>query len=452
MKKPIDPNLNNFSEDLFLESQSKTDAKNGDESSNSDFSVVENDAVDERDFHASEHHRAQAEQGTLNEQFVLNFSRKKRYRVPSESSNKKSKHHSSHHSHHSSSSSHHKSSHSGRRKHKLPLGVRILIVLLVIILLITSVFGGGFLYLMHSGKNSLVADPVSTEYNETIEYNGHTYVYDKNKVAFAFLGVDRNQLGTEKGTVIGNSGQADADVVIVVDTTTAKISLISIPRDTMVDVDLYSTYGVFAGTEEMQLCLAYAYGDGGETSCQNVLKSISRILYDVPIEKYFALDLDGIAPLNDAVGGVTLTSLYSFDSHGIKKGDIVTIKGDFAETYVRQRDLDDIEASLNRTSRQTQYIQAYTQQLRTAVADDFSVVTELYNLASKYSETNISLSDVTYLASLVVSKGISDYTQYSVDGEMKPSSTATEDVFAEFYADEDSVLDIVINCFYNQVS
>jgi len=60
--------------------------------------------------------------------------------------------------------------------------------------------------------------------------------------------------------------------------------------------------------------------------------------------------------LNDAIGGVTLESKYDFTDLGIKKGDTVTLKGDMAEAYVRTRDLDNINASLNRTERQIQYV------------------------------------------------------------------------------------------------
>ena len=293
----------------------------------------------------------------------------------------------------------------------------------------------------------------SKPYEETIEYNGSTYVYDKNKVAFAFIGVDRQEIG-EQSDAYGTSGQADTDMIAVVDTSTGNVSIITIPRDTIVDIDLYSKSGIFLRTEPKQLCLAYAYGDGMEQSCTNVTSAVSRILMNVPIEKYFALDLDGIAPLNDAIGGVTLESLHDFPEKNIKKGETITIRGDFAEMYVRSRDLDYIEASLNRTQRQNQYVRAYADKLRTAVTNDFSVVTNLYNTARDYSQTNITLNDVTYIASLILSKGVGDFTSYTIDGEMKASQeTVREDgVYAEFYADEDSVLDIVVNCFYTKVS
>ena len=364
-------------------------------------------------------------------------------------------HHHRHHHHHSSSShSHHgkRHRHRHRRKRKMPLILRIFIVLIAIIFAAVAIIGGTYLYMREKGHNTLVVEPANPKYEETIIYNGHTYVYDKNKVAFAFIGVDQENITPDEDTLIGNSGQADTDIVGVIDTNTGEISVITIPRDTMVDIDLYTVGGEFVRTENMQLCLAYAYGDGGTSSCENVTTAISRILANVPVEKYFALDLSGIAPLNDAVGGVTVTSLYDFPAEGVYKGDTVTIRGDFAETYVRQRNMDSIDASLNRTERQTQYIKAYVEQLRKAVTSDFSVVSQLYNTASEYSQTNISLSEVTYLASVVLSNGVSDFTQYTLEGEMRASDTATEDVFAEYYVDEDSVMDVVVNCFYEQVN
>lgn len=342
-----------------------------------------------------------------------------------------------------------------KKKKKLPIIARILIALVVIILVGAVVIASTFFFLQHKGKQSLVVNKPETPYEETIEYNGHTYVYDEDKVTFAFFGVDKEKFGLQND-LVGTAGQADADIVGVVDTKTGKIDIITIPRDTMVDIDLFNAQGEFVRTENMQLCLSYAYGDGKEKSCEKVTAAMSRILLNVPIEKYFVLDVAGIAPLNDAIGGVTVQSLYDFKQDGVKKGDTVKIKGDFAETYVRQRNMDNIEASLNRTQRQTQYIKAYANQLLPAVKSDFSVVSKLYNTAMQYSQTNISIDEVTYIASLAISKGISDYSQHTLKGEMKASEIQTDSanmdyVFAEFYPDETALLETVLECFYKQV-
>ena len=71
--------------------------------------------------------------------------------------------------------------------------------------------------------------------------------------------------------------------------------------------------------------------------------------------------------------------------------------------------MDTVNASLNRTARQVQYIKAFAAQLIPAVMNDFSIISNLYSTAMDYSSTNISLSDVTYLASLLISKNITDF-------------------------------------------
>lgn len=431
MKKQIDPNLAGSADELFLAGAQEAvpaELQNSEEP----FKIQEGVTDTSKDADAyseSAHHHS--------------------------SSGSHSHHHSSHssshhhHHHHHRHGRHHRHRHGS--KHKIPLWARIILVILALIIAAVGIIGGTYIGLREKGKNDLVVEQANPKYEETIEYGGHTYIYDKNKVAFAFIGVDREKIDENNG-VIGTSGQADTDMVAVVDTSTGKISLITIPRDTMVDIDLYSTDGKFLRTENMQLCLSYAYGDGAESSCKNTITALSRILANVPIEKYFVLDLKGIAPLNDAVGGVTVESLYDFPEKNIKKGDTITIKGDFAETYVRKRDTDTINASLNRTARQSQYVKAYAEQLRKAVTGDFSTVSELYNTASKYSQTNIALKDVTYLASVILQHGVTEVNQYTVQGEMKASSEVSEDVFAEYYADSDSIMEIVLNCFYQQVS
>lgn len=410
MKKPIDPNLNNDSdfdivEDFTLSGERQDDVK-----------AVGGDRM--IDVPLSEHH-----------------------------------HHSSgeHHHHHSSSGY---SSHSYKHKHekeKKPFIVRFLAFILVVVLVIAVLGAGAFLILDRRGKADMKNVAKQTEYQDVVEYNGHKYVYNEDVVSVAFLGIDKREL--DEVTTIGTAGQADADMVVTVNTATGRVKVIAVPRDTMVDVDLYSEDGEFLRSENMQLCLSYAYGNGKDTSAENVLTSLSRILYNVPINKYFALDLDGIAPINDAIGGVTVESLYNFKNKGIAIGDKVHLTGEMTETYVRQRDLDDVEASLNRTARQIQYVKAFAAQLVPAVKNDFSIVNDLYNTASLYSTTNIDISNVTYMASLLLSKGITDFESVTLEGEMKESDRKDYNgfVYAEFYPDEDSTLETVLDTFYTQI-
>lgn len=449
MKKPIDPNLDNILDDI-LASESKAsesvlpkkeqiseEIKNeieetlnsSDEGENIDFSFGENVPITEK---------------------KENTAQKSDFEITpkSESEIHRSAYSSSGEHHHSSS---HHSSHHHHHKKKMSIPAKIGISALAIILAVILAFVGTFAFLESSGKNELKNVPDQTNYQETIEYNGNKYVYNSDVIAIAFMGVDKRDLGLDNGSV-GTGGQSDADILLTINTKTGKAKAIAIPRDTMVDVDLYSESGIFLRSEKMQLCLSYAYGDGKAKSAENTANSISRILYDVPITKYFALDLNGIAPINDSIGGVTVESLYDFNDIGIKKGDKIKLKGDMTEKYVRQRDMDTVNASLNRTARQVQYVKAFASQVIPAVTQDFSVVTRLYDTASKYSTTNLSLSNVTYLASLMLSKGITNFDTVTLEGDMQESTKKdyADFVYAEFYPDKDKLMQLVLDTFYTK--
>lgn len=324
---------------------------------------------------------------------------------------------------------------------------------MIIALLLASV-GIAFTALRNQGKSDLtsIVDD-NKEYTEIIEYNGHSYEYNKDIVTVAFMGIDEREMEI-RDEYINNLGCADADMVAAINTKDGTVKIVSIPRDTVVDIDIYSSTGVFLKTQSVQLTIAYAYGDGEEQSCQNVTKAMSRILYNVPIDKYFALNLSGIRPLNDAIGGVTLTADYSIPDYGIEKGKSVTLKGDMAEAYIRTRDLDHATAALERGQRQIQYVRAYADQAIPAVKKDFSVVTDLYNIAKDYSQTNLSLNNVTYLASTILSHGVTSFDTYSLKGDVELRVVDPKNpnyVNAYFTPDEDQLMQTVLDVFYVQV-
>ncbi|WP_297131240.1 LCP family protein [uncultured Eubacterium sp.] len=438
MKKQIDPNLNSTeSEDILF---------------NGAYNEPINAEVEKKDVGSD----IQSQTAELNK-IVEKTTEEKEHRHHHHHHSSSGEHHHSHSSHSSHSSSHHhhrhhSSSKKKKRKKKINKKLKaVLIVLLVIAFLLTA-FGGAFSFIKHQGKKDLTAATITDNtHDEIITYKGHRYSYNENVVSFAFMGIDQRDMLSKNDTDF--VGCADADVVVAVDTADGTVKVINIPRDTMVDVDVYNDTGVFLSTDNVQLCLAYAYGDGKTKSCENVTKAISRILYNVPINKYFALDLEGVAPINDAIGGVTLEAQYSVPDKGIVKGQIVTLKGDMAEAYIRTRDMDYLEASLNRSARIEQYVKAFAQQLIPAVKSDFGIISDLYNTASKYSRTNITLNNVTYLASTVLEKGVESFETYTITGKMTETKHTKypDAVVAEFTPDEESVMQIVLDTYYTQI-
>lgn len=444
MKRPIDPNLENLIDDTIFSDDDML--KESTDEEKNDLTLSGDDGVTAK---------AQNDNAAMKLETVEKASEHHHHHHHHHSSKGSEHHHSSSHSSgssHSHSHSHSSSSHDNKKKKKMSVAAKIALVVFLIILIVIFAAVFTFIYLESRGKNDLKdVSQAPAPYEEVIEYNGEAYAYNEDIVAIAFIGVDKRDLGLDNG-VIGTAGQADTDIVMTVDTSTGRAKAIAVPRDTMVDVDLYSESGIFLRSENMQLCLSYAYGNGTDTSAQNVTTSLSRILYNVPISKYFVLDLNGIEPINDAIGGVTLTSLYDLPAHSIKKGDTIHLEGDLTEAYVRTRNFDTVDASLNRTARQVQYIKAFTAQLVPAIMQDFSVVNKLYSTASKYSTTNISLSNATYLASFLVSKGVTEFETVTLEGEMKASDKIDykDYVYAEFYPDSDKLMEVVLDTFYKK--
>ena len=188
-------------------------------------------------------------------------------------------------------------------------------------------------FVLHSiGFNSLFGNTgkdISIPENEavyavsdgsTIFYNGQKYVFNNNVTTIACIGVGENRSGNAEG-VIGSGGEADAVYLLTINIESKEYNVISISRDSMVDIDKYATDGSFVGVSREQLCLSFDYGDGKKTSSENTVSAISRMFYNIPIDTYFTLYLSGIPTLNDAVGGVTVPE---FTNEGKETGNKIS--------------------------------------------------------------------------------------------------------------------------------
>ncbi len=337
-------------------------------------------------------------------------------------------------------------------KKKMKKGKKVALILLLVFLLLIGGFGGAFLALQYSGQQKLVSydDVVIDSIDEaivhndgkTVVYNGKTYRLNENITSVACMGVDKENLGTYGGK-IGTAGQSDTNMVLAVDTKSGKVTVISIPRDIMIDIGVFTVNGEYVGVQNRQLCLAYAYGDGKHTSCTNTVEAMQRVLFGIPIKSYVSLELQGIGPINDAVGGVTVVSPETIA--GFNEGQSVTLYGDRAVDFVRERG-DDTNASLRRMQRQTTYIRSFASSVVGSAKKDFGTVTRLYNMASKYTCTNVDLSSVTYFATTLLSQGVSGIETVSIPGEMKMGTK-----YAEFYMDTRATYEMILDIYYDEV-
>lgn len=342
------------------------------------------------------------------------------------------------------------------RKKRGPLIAVLIIFGILVLLLATAV--GAYFYLNKKGeaqlkKNQSIAsitapeEASSEDDGKTIVYNGAKYKYNEDNINILFMGVDRDMQDTGE-KVIGENGQADVLIWAALDSKTGHLSLINISRDAMVDVNKYNVEDQYLGTDKMQLCLAYSYGDGKEKSCENTLQSVSRLMYGMPVNAYVAIDYSAIAPLNDAIGGVTvnvLEDLTQSDS-ALKAGETVTLHGEQAQTYVRSRNTEVLDSNNQRMERQKQYIDAFLQQTISQTKKNLTLPVTLYNDVSDYMVTNISASEVTHLATLMIQNGVSGGDILTVPGEVTQG-----DVYAEFNPDDKELYKLILSVFYKEI-
>ena len=327
---------------------------------------------------------------------------------------------------------------------------KITIIVVSVILSIILALVGAFLVITYIGETQfhqddthISADEVTIEDEDTISYNGKKYTLNKNIVSFLVMGIDRDNVNENFSS--GANGQADVIVVATIDTETKKACIIPISRETMVDVNLFTKDGKYAGTKREQLCLAYAYGNSTEQSSENVLTSVRRLLYNINISSYVTIEMEGVEKLTDLVGGVDITSLEDLNSTKLtlKKGQKTTLNGNQAHTYIAYRD-DDVEANARRMERQKQFLSALLNKTSNQVLNDYSKLVALYSTMTPYFNSDISFAQIAYLAQNCLSINFGDAIEYkSIDG------TLTEgEQWIEFEADKESILQTVIDVFY----
>ena len=357
-----------------------------------------------------------------------------------------------------------------KKKKKTSKTKKVLIGILIILLLVVMGAAGTFAWLRYDGEKQLKAQKeldmtapngAAVENNgDLVVYNGEKYCYNHNIITVLCLGIDKTEEEMEEIAEAGTSvyqGQADAVVLIAIDSETGKTTLINISRNSIADVDLYASNGKLIKTEKNKISLAYAQGLGPDGPEGNMMRSVSKLMYGIPIDSYVALNLSGIAKLNDAIGGVEveviedLARLYpgNEEMQVLKVGNVVNLTGNMAYAYVRSRDLyfGDVNSNSDRMERQKQYIGAFANKVLQMTQEDITVPLTLFDIASDYMNTDLDAARVSYLTSLVSKIGIDEGNFLTVEGESK----FDEEGYTEFYPDEAKLYEMILKVYYKKV-
>lgn len=300
-------------------------------------------------------------------------------------------------------------------------------------------------------SGAATAAPVFEEEAEAgiVHDQGKTYRYNKDITTILCMGVDTTDKVSAEGGKMRTGGQSDSLFLLVLDNKNKKISVISIPRDTMTDIELYDVFGEYYETAREHLTLQYAYGDGGKISCELTKKAVCNLMHQIPIHGYVSMNIGVIEALNDQVGGVPLTVCEEWletINPAWKYGEQVTLLGEDAVTYLRARDVETHFTAQSRLTRHKQYLVQFAAQALQAIKKDILLPFKMYASAKDYMVTDVTFGEKFYLASTALGCYFDEYSFYVLEGENRQGA-----YFDEFYVDEAALKALILELFYEPV-
>ncbi len=299
-------------------------------------------------------------------------------------------------------------------------------------------------YATEGGESTVEIDPIFKDAN-TVTIDGVNYVQRDNIRSYLFMGVDTTGEFEEES----DSGQADMQMLLVVDDANKTWRILEIDRDTMTTIDVYNVFGDYIGPSYTHILLAYTYGEKrtAEGGARNAVKAVSDLLWGQKINGYFAMNMDAIKILNDAVGGVpvVITTDFTEIDPDLVLGEEVVLQGDQAETFVRSRMKVDDGTNEARMRRQEVYMKALLKKIREM---DSETMLDIYDKLINNSVTNMGSGDIVDLGEMM-----KEYTQLDniqFEGEHKSVQETELRRHTQFIIDEDSLNEVILELFYEK--
>ena len=296
-----------------------------------------------------------------------------------------------------------------------------------------------------STPSSSWENPYETEeIDPVIYFGGKPYVHKKNIETVLFIGLDTHG-ETEITETHRNHDQADVLMLCVIDHKAKTYQVLQINRDTFTPIPYIGNTGDRVGTVDAQIALSHTYGSGQKDSCEYTAEAVSNLLMDEEIKHYVSLKMDSIAILNRCVGGVEVTipvDMTAADPQMVK-GAKILLTDTQAETFVRSRTILEDDTNASRMQRQDEYLHAWRIKAKEKMNQDAGFALDLIADLSYHMVADQDLNGLSRL-----SGSLADYEylgKISIDGETKDGKD-----FREFYPNQDSLKQTVMDLFYEE--
>ncbi|NUU77414.1 LCP family protein [Paenibacillus xylanilyticus] len=291
------------------------------------------------------------------------------------------------------------------KKKKRRKGIYITLVSLVVLLI------GGYLFrqqlavaafdlfLAGSVEGQLSKSYVPQEGNKTPDPT----VYRKEPFSVLLLGSDKRAYEKTRG-------RSDTVIYAVVRPKESRVLLVSIPRDTYVQI--VGRDADKDGVDDYDK-LAHAYAFGGENMSINTVEKF----LDADVGYYATINFDGIKKVVDALGGIKLPieeDIVNKDPNHVQftiEGGKPIYDGQEALYYVRYRE----DSDFNRTKRQQIFLNAMANEMLSL--NQITKIPELIQIMGENFQTDMQPSFITDLAKQVMTQDKPQISSFTILGE-----------------------------------
>lgn len=255
-----------------------------------------------------------------------------------------------------------------RKKRKL----RKIWKMLLFVLLICVLWGIYYIYDTYSALNKTY-DDLNREKSDLRE---KIVNFTEDPVSILLLGIEDYETN-------GKNGRSDALMVATFNPKDDSVQLLSIPRDSLVEIDGY-------GLDKIN----HAHAFGG---VELTIDTVEQFL-DIPIDYYVKVDFEAFVKIIDILGGITVTVPFNFSEWTMgenrKRVDFIEgemhVNGDEALAFARMRKQDP-RGDIGRNARQQEVIKGIIERFLS-----FESLTKVDNIAHEIGDnvqTNLKVSE-----------------------------------------------------------
>ncbi|WP_214708859.1 MULTISPECIES: LCP family protein [unclassified Exiguobacterium] len=303
-----------------------------------------------------------------------------------------------------------------RRRRKGPSAFYKLFSALVLIAVIvgSSMYGTTF----YKAHNMLSGTQVTLEDDPTLEPTR----FDKEDTeSFLVLGTDLSPKMKAKGAY----GRSDVMIVVILNKKNKQTTMLSIPRDSYVNID-YTGFNIpygKTGLDQDKITHAHYFGSMDESNPNNGMRVATNTVEDlvgIDIDHVVSLNFQGFIDFIDAVGGVSVDVAFPFETikHTTSK-EVIRVEegrqrlsGEEALAYVRNR-YDDPRGDIGRGQRQMEVINAVLDQaLGTSLINNYDKV-----LKAVGDNMQTTLGPNDYMRLIEDVGALNNTVQYQLTGE-----------------------------------